>query len=647
MFVTLCFQPVLDTLMINMYLSLSRKQPSRRLSIGVLLLCVVGLAITAACSQSDPTATPAPTSTPPPTATPTVLPTPAPTLTPTPTLSPTPTPTVTPTAPPTPTPTPAPTLTPTPPPTPTVEPTVTPSPEPTPTPDEDGIIWYGPEPATISVEGSIISFVGSIESETYRNFLYAVRGQEDQITAIQINSGGGITDQGMLIGEWIFDHELDVIVDEICFSSCANYIFPAGKNKIIEEDAIVGWHGSEQQDPFIAAGYGITLEELYGRNYDEMKERGETLYGETKEEFVRSVMEADEYDEVDEPEYLDKIGVNLYLMVYGFLPEQFDYYYSDDTHFGGWTFSIEDMAKFGVDNVTYEGEGLYPSGKALENFPLAVFDVLTETIPPAVVPTPIPAPTPPPGSTPTPTPNPEAGTWVEPSPAQITVEGDTVVIDGYIDFDAHSRFRSAIRGKEDQITTLKITSDDGVIDPATLIGLWVHDNEVDVIVEKSCFYVCANYIFTAAKNKVIAESAIVAWLQSPQWEEYDARTSGITIEETMRRDIDNGSMGIDPSLDEKEQEEHIREIAEYVREAIELERHFLDVTGINEDALVYGYVGVEWGAGWLPMHLFLGWTFSIEDMAKLGIENVTYNGSGTYPDLRAAQQREVTIFRLP
>ena len=624
MFVTLCFQPVLDTLMINMYLSLSRKQPSRRLSIGVLLLCVVGLAITAACSQSDPTATPAPTSTPPPTATPTVrqqrhrhLPTPAPTLTPTP------------------------------PPTPTVEPTVTPSPEPTPTPDEDGIIWYGPEPATISVEGSIISFVGSIESETYRNFLYAVRGQEDQITAIQINSGGGITDQGMLIGEWIFDHEIDVIVDEICFSSCANYIFPAGKNKIIEEDAIVGWHGSEQQDPFIAAGYGITLEELYGRNYDEMKERGETLYGETKEEFVRSVMEADEYDEVDEPEYLDKIGVNLYLMVYGFLPEQFDYYYSDDTHFGGWTFSIEDMAKFGVDNVTYEGEGLYSSGKALENFPLAVFDVLTETIPPAVVPTPIPAPTPPPGSTPTPTPNPEAGTWVEPSPAQITVEGDTVVIDGYIDFDAHSRFRSAIRGKEDQITTLKITSDDGVIDPATLIGLWVHDNEIDVIVEKSCFYVCANYIFTAAKNKVIVESAIVAWLQSPQWEEYDARTSGITIEETMRREIDNGSMGIDPSLDEKGQEKHIREIAEYVREAIELERHFLDVTGINEDALVYGYIGVEWGAGWLPMHLFLGWTFSIEDTAKLGIENVTYNGSGTYPDLRAAQQREVTIFRLP
>ena len=451
----------------------------------------------------------------------------------------------------------------------------------------------------------------------------------------------------MLIGEWIFDHEIDVIVDEICFSSCANYIFPAGKNKIIEEDAIVGWHGSEQQDPFIAAGLGISLEELDGRNYDEMKERGETLYGETKEEFVRSVMEADEYDEVDEPEYLDKIGVNLYLMIYGFLPEQFDYYYSDDTHFGGWTFSIEDMAKFGVDNVTYEGEGEYPSETALANSPVAVFDVLTETIPPAVVPTPIPAPTPPPGSTPTPTPNPEAGTWVESTPAQIAVEVDTVVVDGYIDHDAYSRFRTAIRGNEDEITTLKITSDDGVIDPAILIGRWVHDNEIDVVVEKSCLYVCANYIFVAGKNKVIEESAIVAWHGSPQWDEYDARSSGLTIEETMRRDIDNGFLGIDPSLDEKGQEEHIREITAYVKEAIELERQFLDATGINEDALVYGYIGVEWGAGYLPAHLFLGWTFSIEDMAKLGIENVTYNGDDHYPNRRTAQLREIEIFRVP
>ena len=627
-----------------------------------LLLYVCTFLVAVACTQPEPTATPQPTNTPSPTPTvpPTPKPTPQPTATPQPTNTPSPTPTVPPTPTPTPSPTPTveptltPTSTPTPTPTETSQPTpsATPSLEPTPTPDEDGIIWfYDPNPATITVEGSTIIFDGDIENSTYRDFLYAVRGKEDQITTIRVNSSGGITDHGILIGEWIFDHEIDVIVDEICFSSCANYIFTAGKNKIIEEDAIVGWHGSEQQDPFIAVGYGITMEELYGRNYDELKEWGEILPDESKDEFVENMMVTDDFDEGDEPEFLDKIGVNLYLMVYGFLPDQFDYYMNEQTEFGGWTFSIEDMAKFGVHNVTYDGAGQYPSKQAVENFPVAVFDVPTATVPPAVVPTPLPTPTPPPGSTPTPTPDPELDTesdrWVEAPPATISVEGNTVVIDGSIDFNAYSRLINAIRGKEDEVSTLKITSDDGHIESATQIGLWVRDNEIDVIVDESCFYVCANYIFTAGTNKIIEEAAIVAWHGSPQWDEYDARSSGLTIEETMRRHIENGSLGIDPSLDEQGQEEYIREVAAYIREAIKQERRFLDATGINEDALVYGYIGVEWGAGYLPLHLFDGWTFSIEDMAKLGIENVTYNGEGTYPNRREAERRSVEIFRVP
>ena len=520
-------------------------------------------------------------------------------------------------------------------------------------PDADDIIWldYEPNPATITVEGSTIIFDGDIELETYRAFLFAVRGKEDQITTIRINSPGGFTDEGILIGEWIFDHELDVIVDELCFSSCANYIFTAGKNKIIEKDAIVGWHGSEQQDNFIAAGYGISLEELYRRTYDEMEEWGEIPSGESKEEFIESLMMAEEYDKSDEPAFLDKIGINLYLMNYGLLPDQFDYYMVEQHAFGGWTFSIEDMAKFGVDNVTYQGEGDYPSKKALENHPVVVFDV-PATVPPAVIPTPIPEPTPPPGSTPTPTPDldidSEAGEWYEPPPATITVEGDTVIIDGYIDFRAHSRFLSAIRGKEDEITTVKITSDDfGFAESAILIGIWIHDNDIDVIVEEACFHVCANYIFTAGKNKIIEQSAIVAWLQSPQGEEYAARALGMTIEERMRGDIERGTLEVEPFYEGQSQEEAIQEIATLIREDLEQERQFFDATGIRDDALVYGYIGIDWDDDGLPMHLFEGWTFSIEDMAKLGIENVTYNGTEDYPSRGAAILLNVTIFTVP
>ena len=432
-----------------------------------LVSCFLASAIIVGCTQVDPTPTPEPTQIPTEIPTPTVVPPPK--STPPPTSIP-------------------------------IE-----TPKPTPTPDEDGIIWYDPEPAKITVEGSTIFFEGDIEEETYRHFLLAVEGKENQITAIRINSGGGITDGGMWIGKWIFDHDLDVIVEELCFSSCANYIFTAGKNKIIEKDAIVGWHGSEQQDVFIAAGLGLTMREFHAWSYDELEEFGGPLTPqESKEEYVENMLELDQYERGDdEPEFLEKIGVNLYLMVYGFLPDQIDYYLNEQTEFGGWTFSIEDMAKFGVHNVTYEGEGQYPSDHALANHSVAVFEVPTDTVPAAVIPTPLPTPAPPPGSTPTPTSDPdsEPGFWIEPDPASISAEGDTVTIDGFVDFDAYSRLLNAVRGREDEITTLRITSDDGYVAEAILIGLWVHDNEIDVIVDESCFSACANYIFTAGKTK--------------------------------------------------------------------------------------------------------------------------------------------------
>ena len=486
---------------------------------------------------------------------------------------------------------------------------------------------------------------------TYRDFLFAIRGKEDQITTIRVNSPGGVTDEGILIGQWIFEHGIDVIVEELCFSSCANYIFTAGKNKIIENDAIVGWHGSEQQDPFIAAGYGISMAELYARQFDEMKQWGETLPGETKEDFVASMLEQDADDYDKEPRFLDRIGVNLYIMVYGLLPDQFDYYVNEQTEFGGWTFSIEDMAKFGVHNVTYKGDGQYPSKHALEDFPVAVFEVPNPTVPPAVVPTPIPEPTPPPGSTPTTSPTPELDSesdpWFDAESATVATEGDTIVIDGYIDQDTYASFLESVRLSEDEINTVRITSDFGDIGIATLIGMWIHEHKIDVIVDESCFDVCANYIFTAGKDKIIENGALVGWYGSPQEEEYAARALGMTIEERNLRDIERGTLGVDPSLDEQGRRDYVDVIADYIRDAIEQERRFLDATGIEEDVLVYGFIGVDYEDYGLPMHLFLGWTFSIEDMAKLGIENVTYNGSGTYPDRLVAQQREVTIFSVP
>ena len=44
-------------------------------------------------------------------------------------------------------------------------------------------------------------------------------------------------------GTWALVVEVDVI----CFSSCADYVFPAGRARVIRADAFVGWHGNERQ----------------------------------------------------------------------------------------------------------------------------------------------------------------------------------------------------------------------------------------------------------------------------------------------------------------------------------------------------------------------------------------------------------------
>ena len=63
-------------------------------------------------------------------------------------------------------------------------------------------------------------------------------------------------EEATLIGFWIYDNGVDVMVDEVCISACANYIFTAGKNKIIEDFAIVGWRDSPQRQVYEAREFG-------------------------------------------------------------------------------------------------------------------------------------------------------------------------------------------------------------------------------------------------------------------------------------------------------------------------------------------------------------------------------------------------------
>ena len=238
-------------------------------------------------------------------------------------------------------------------------------------PAEDALRSLMTAEAKITVEGSTVRYIGVINGRSTYNFLELVRGAEDQLDTLIINSPGGETRSARRIGRWIHERGVTVVVEELCFSSCANYIFTAAPKKIIRDGAYVGWHGSEQQDRYITVtlgpGGGLdsydakcnTAEQIANPDQPPSSIDGRTV----------TVMG---FDTADEEEFLNQIGVSVDALLYGLMPGQCEHYLTAEV--SGWTFSIEDMAEFGITNVAYEG-GEYPAPHRADLPPIILYDL--------------------------------------------------------------------------------------------------------------------------------------------------------------------------------------------------------------------------------------------------------------------------------
>ena len=123
-------------------------------------------------------------------------------------------------------------------------------------------------------------------------------------------------------------------------------------------------------------GPGADHEELLAKQYDESVVEWGAPSPEGRRQFVEEVLSGRPTAVGEEQAFLDKIGVIADALVYGFLPHQFEgYFVNASGGIDGWTFSIEDMASFGIGNVTYAGDGDYPSERAKKEYGVIVFNV--------------------------------------------------------------------------------------------------------------------------------------------------------------------------------------------------------------------------------------------------------------------------------
>lgn len=223
---------------------------------------------------------------------------------------------------------------------------------------------------SVSVEGSSIVYSGGMHPEGYDELVRLA--QQGGFVELVISSLGGEVYWGMKIGEVVHTNGWDVRVRGVCFSSCANYIFPAGRNKVIEDGGIVGWHGSARQGDFFAEMQGIgSRQQIVDSLSLALQDGSESL---TQEEFNDAIVINIALSETRielELAYYERIGVDADISVYGFFPQHF----ATAAEAGGWTFTLEDMAKFGLEGTAYEGSDPYPTDAARALLSLALIEV--------------------------------------------------------------------------------------------------------------------------------------------------------------------------------------------------------------------------------------------------------------------------------
>lgn len=200
-----------------------------------------------------------------------------------------------------------------------------------------------------------LEYSGLITREANAGIFDLYASADPKPSSLLIESQGGSADAGMELGMWIFDNALDVEIDTYCFSSCANYVFPAGHTRLLERHASLMWHGGVTQPittEELADVLDLTLADM------QEQERRELLERHSRAELIQQLQRSLAEIVARERRFFARIGVDQRITTLGHLYER---ELLPDADYMGWDFSLEDMARLGIGEIhVKDGEAWEP-----------------------------------------------------------------------------------------------------------------------------------------------------------------------------------------------------------------------------------------------------------------------------------------------
>ena len=173
--------------------------------------------------------------------------------------------------------------------------------------------------ATVWRMGDTVHYDGYMDADAIQHVrFHAGRGAH----VLSISSRGGDVELGMALGDVLAQHGMDVEVRDVCLSSCANYVFPAGKRKLLQRHSLLGWHGGVLQD------------------------MGDSIPPEARQQYQNYVQRVAPLERA----FFQRIGVDQASTTWGQRPEFARY-----RDCIGWSYSLDMMRRFGIEQVRVQG----------------------------------------------------------------------------------------------------------------------------------------------------------------------------------------------------------------------------------------------------------------------------------------------------
>lgn len=123
------------------------------------------------------------------------------------------------------------------------------------------ILYLTPE-YRVNVTEDYIYFRGEINAQSVVEVINQYYQMPNRPKVLKISSPGGELRAGMNFGKFVYANKLDVIVIDRCFSSCANYVFPAGKNKYLPDSSALMFHTAARDISNLKEGL-LNMEDYY------------------------------------------------------------------------------------------------------------------------------------------------------------------------------------------------------------------------------------------------------------------------------------------------------------------------------------------------------------------------------------------------